>query len=113
MSLYIVSLFGKEIHVHDRLSKVSSAPQVGAGETKETLSTLVRLDPCTAHHNIYGQVLTRKLQHRRYHFPLLSGLKIGILDIRYSALGSYTPDWSSLQVIKKYCEKSMFKERII
>ena len=39
---------------------------------KETLSILVRLDPCTAHHNIYGQVLTRELQHRRCHFPLLS-----------------------------------------
>ena len=45
---------------------------MGAGESKETLSILVRLDPCTAHHNIYGQVLTRKLQHRRCHFPLLS-----------------------------------------
>ena len=38
---------------------------------------------------------------------------IGILDIRYSAPGSYTPDWSSLHVIKKYCAKLICKQRII
>ena len=42
----------------------------------EGLSVLVELDPCSVHRDLYGQLITRKVQHRRF-------VSINIAPIRW------------------------------
>ena len=44
----------------------SRYPKVEGEQLEEDLSTRIELDPCSSHEDLYGQLITKKLQHRRY-----------------------------------------------
>jgi len=76
---------GLQLYVNSTVVK-----EVKAGQLGQALSFLVDLDPCSSHQELYGQLITKKVQHRRYSVP-----------------ASYTPAWSSLRLIKEWLNKSL------
>ena len=78
------------------------------------LSLVVELDPCSSHQDLFGQLITKKVQHRRYliisfmtqtkevSFIFHNVTSTLMLKPRYSVPASYTPAWNSLHLIKEY-----------
>ena len=46
-------------------------PQVDADQLGEALSLMVELDPCNSHQDVFGQLITKKVQNRRYFTTLI------------------------------------------